>query len=60
MIAWASMSRFQAHDYDDFSVSLRPTWKIADLTRPDTVDKEWHGRRSRAPQNPIPSLENIE
>lgn len=60
MIAWASMSRFQAQDYDDFSISLRPTWKIADLTQPDTVDKQWHGRRSRAPKDPLLEVEHIE
>lgn len=54
------MSRFQAQDYDDFSISLRPTWKIADLTQPDTVDKQWHGRRSRAPKDPLLEVEHIE
>ncbi|EJD52697.1 peptidase M22, glycoprotease [Auricularia subglabra TFB-10046 SS5] len=32
MIAWASMSRFKARDYDDFSVRLRPEWPLDQLT----------------------------
>ena len=33
MIGWASMHRFLAGDYDDYSVELRSKWSIE--TRPD-------------------------
>jgi len=32
MIAWASMSRFLEHDYDDYSIDLRPKWSIEELS----------------------------
>ncbi|KAH8107829.1 glycoprotease family-domain-containing protein [Cristinia sonorae] len=35
MIAWASMHRFLAGDYDDYSVTLRSKWKIEDLLKTD-------------------------
>jgi len=31
MIAWASMSRFLAQDYDDYGIELRAKWSIEDL-----------------------------
>jgi N6-L-threonylcarbamoyladenine synthase len=31
MIAWASMHRFHAKDYDDYAIDLRARWKIEDL-----------------------------
>jgi len=32
MIAWASMHRFLAGDYDDYTINLRSKWSIEDLT----------------------------
>lgn len=32
MIAWASMHRLLAGDYDDYSVELKPKWDIEDLS----------------------------
>lgn len=60
MIAWASMDRFLAHDHDSFAISLRPTWKIEDLTEPDSVDKAWHGRRSRTPNDSVNVQNNVD
>ncbi|KAF8734993.1 hypothetical protein AX14_002954 [Amanita brunnescens Koide BX004] len=31
MIGWASMTRFLAGDYDDYSIGLRPKWSIEEL-----------------------------
>lgn len=31
MIAWASMHRFAAGDYDDYTVDLRAKWSIEDI-----------------------------
>ncbi|KAG1803401.1 glycoprotease family-domain-containing protein [Suillus subaureus] len=31
MIAWASMHRFLAGDYDDYTIDLRPKWSIEDI-----------------------------
>jgi N6-L-threonylcarbamoyladenine synthase len=31
MIAWASMHRFLAGDYDDYTVDLRAKWSIEDI-----------------------------
>jgi N6-L-threonylcarbamoyladenine synthase len=31
MIAWASMHRFQAHDYDDYSINIRARWNIDEI-----------------------------
>ncbi|THV06781.1 peptidase M22, glycoprotease [Dendrothele bispora CBS 962.96] len=31
MIAWASMHRFLAHDYDDYSINPRAKWSIEEL-----------------------------
>ncbi|CAL1707938.1 unnamed protein product [Somion occarium] len=50
MIAWASMTRFLTQDYDDLTVSLRPTWTLTNLTQPETEDKAWKGRRARHPE----------
>ncbi|KLO09497.1 peptidase M22, glycoprotease [Schizopora paradoxa] len=33
MIAWASMHRFLAEDYDDYSIDHRAKWNIEDLSR---------------------------
>jgi len=32
MIAWASMHRFLARDYDDYTIDLRPNWSIDALS----------------------------
>lgn len=32
MIAWAAIPRFEAQEYDDFSVRLRPEWPLDQLT----------------------------
>jgi len=32
MIAWASMHRFLATDYDDYTIGIKPNWSIEDLT----------------------------
>lgn len=32
MIGWASMHRFLAQDYDDYSLDLRPKWNIDELS----------------------------
>jgi N6-L-threonylcarbamoyladenine synthase len=32
MIAWASMHRFHAKNYDDYAIDLRARWNIDDLT----------------------------
>ncbi|KAJ7209560.1 Gcp-like domain-containing protein [Mycena pura] len=34
MIAWASMHRFLARDYDDYSIETLPTWSLEDLKNP--------------------------
>ncbi|KAH6914100.1 glycoprotease [Coprinopsis sp. MPI-PUGE-AT-0042] len=34
MIAWASMHRFAAGDYDDYRIGSRPKWTIEELTTP--------------------------
>ena len=31
MIAWAAMHRFVAGDHDNFSIKLRPTWRLDEL-----------------------------
>jgi len=31
MIGWASMYRFLAHDYDDYTINLRPKWNLEEL-----------------------------
>ena len=31
MIAWASMYRFVAGDYDDYAIELRSKWSIEEL-----------------------------
>ncbi|KAA1474343.1 peptidase M22, glycoprotease [Dentipellis sp. KUC8613] len=32
MIAWASMPRFLAGDFDDYSIAIRPKWSIEELS----------------------------
>lgn len=32
MIAWASMHRFLARDYDDYTINLRSKWNIDELS----------------------------
>ncbi|KAH7925135.1 glycoprotease [Leucogyrophana mollusca] len=40
MIAWASMHRFLAGDYDDYTIDLRPKWSIETLPAVHTVPLE--------------------
>ena len=32
MIAWASMHRFLAGDFDPYSIAIRPKWSIEELS----------------------------
>ncbi|RXW23349.1 hypothetical protein EST38_g2490 [Candolleomyces aberdarensis] len=38
MIAWASMPRFLAKDYDDYGINLKAKWSIEELADPDSVN----------------------
>jgi hypothetical protein len=41
MIAWASMHRFLAGDYDSYETAPRPKWSLEDLGTKESQREEW-------------------